>query len=229
MEEGFVRFMRKWYYFVGVGLALLATMFAVFFPALAVVMIVLVLAAAGFLLYYYYKYEILKKEKNPIRKVPKPLMKVEDVQAESSVMPDLDEMARVAAQGAPTIKRHMVEGSGMDMVERYFPLGEILFPISFIADREKAKYQEGSFEVGEPVCLWHTTSVWFSASGPDDKVQYMVHCSKCPSPKGIQKSLEDTKKIVELVSVATLREGKMQMLDETLMDAVKRGTGELPG
>ena len=53
MEEGFVRFMRKWYYFVGVGLALLATLFAVFIPTLAVVMIVIVLAAAGFLLYYY--------------------------------------------------------------------------------------------------------------------------------------------------------------------------------
>jgi len=229
MEEGFVRFMRKWYYFVGVGLALLATLFAVFIPTLAVVMIVIVLAAAGFLLYYYYKYEILKKEKNPVRNLPKPLMKVEDVQAESSIMPDLDEMAKTASMGAPTVRGNMVEGSGMDMVERYFPLGEILFPINFIADREKAKYQEGSFEVGEPVCLWHTTSVWFTASGPNNKVQYMVNCSKCPKPKYIQKSLEDTKKIVELISVATLREGKMQMRDETLMEAVKRGSGELPG
>jgi len=229
MEEGFVRFMRRWYYFVGVGLALLATLFAVFIPALAVVMIIIVLAAVGFLLYYYYKYEILKKEKNPVRKVPKSLMKVEDVQAESSVMPDLDEMATIAARGAPTIKGHMVEGSGMDMVERYFPLGEILFPISFIADRDKGKYQEGSLDIGEPVCLWHTTSVWFSASGPNDNIKYMVHCSKCPAPKGIQKSLEDTKKIVEHVSVATLRKGQMQMRDETLMEAIKRGRGELPG
>lgn len=229
MEEGFVRFMRKWYYFVGVGLALLATLFAVFYPALAVVMIIIVLAAACFLLYYYYKYEILKREKNPVRNLPKPLMKVEDVQAESSIMPDLEEMAKLAAQGTPTVKGHMVEGSGMDMVERYFPLGEILFPITFIADREKGKYQEGSFEVGEPVCLWHTAPVWFSASGPNDKVQYTVHCSKCPTTKGIQKSLEDTKKIVELISVTTLREGKMQMRDETLMEAVKRGSGELPG
>lgn len=229
MEEGFVRFMRKWYYFVGVGLALMATLFAVFFPALAIVMIIIVLATVGFLIYYYYKYEILMRERNPVRKVPKPLMKAEDVQAESSNMPDLEEMAMRAAKGGPTVKGNMVEGSGMDLVERYFPLGEILFPINFIADREKEKYQEGSFEVGEPLCLWHTTTVWFSASGPNDKVQYKVHCSKCPAPKAFQKSLDDTKKIVELISVATLREGKMQMRDETLMEAVKRGSGELPG
>ena len=36
-------------------------------------------------------------------------------------------------------------------------------------------------------------------------------------------------KIVELVSVSTLREGKMAMVDETLMDGVKRARGELPG
>ncbi len=229
MEEGFVRFMRKWYYFVGVGIALLATMFAVFYPALAIVMLIAILAIIMFFAYYYWKYDIMKKERHPVRNVAKPTMMVEDVQAEASNMPDLEEMARLAAAGEPKVRGHMVEGSGMDLVERYFPLGEIMFPISFIANRQEKKFQEGSLEIGEPICLWHTIPVWFSASGGGDDPKYLVHCSKCPKPRGIQKSLDDTKKIVELVSVTTLRGGEMVMMDETMMDAVKRGRGELPG
>jgi hypothetical protein len=119
----------------------------------------------------------------------------------------------------------------MDMVERYFPLGEMIFPISFIADRTNLKYQEGSFEIGEPVCLWHTVPVWFSqapvTAGPQ---RYQVHCPKCPQGGKVHdKSLMDTKRAVEHIATTMLREGKMTLVDETLLEAVKRGRGELPG
>jgi hypothetical protein len=231
MEEGFVRFMRKWYYFVGVIIALVAMMFAVFYPALAVVIVIGVLVLAGFFLFYYYKYELLKKEKNPFKNAPPPTMRVEEVTAETSNMPDLEMMALKAAAGGPKVKAHVIEGSGMEMVERYFPLGEMMFPITFIAKREERDYQEGSFEVGEPLCLWHTTPVWISRSSmSDDRAEYLIHCNKCPhGGKHHDKSLDDTKQAVEVISVAMLREGKMQMNDETLFEAVKRGRGELPG
>jgi hypothetical protein len=58
----------------------------------------------------------------------------------------------------------------------------------------------------------------------------MYQCPKCPQGgKPISKSLRDTTKVVEIIATATLRNGKMPMMDETLMDAVKRGRGELPG
>jgi hypothetical protein len=231
MEEGFVRAMKRWHYFVAVGLVLLATMFAVFYPALAVAMIFIVLAVMGFFMYYYWKYEMMKKDKNPIRNKPRPTMRVEEVQSEISAMPDLDEMARLAAAGGPRVKASIVEGSGMDQVDRYFPLGEMLFPISFIADRKKVKYQEGSLDIGEPVCLWHNVPVWFSqAPIMDGEQKYLVHCPKCPQGGKVHdRSLPDTKKAVEIISISTLRDGKMSMVDETLLDAIKRGRGELPG
>jgi hypothetical protein len=231
MEEGFVRAMKRWHYFVAVVICLVATMFAVFFPAMAVVMIVVVLGVMGFFMYYYWKYELMKKERNPVKNRPKPTMMVKEVDSQLSVMPDLEEMARLAAAGGPKVRGNIVEGSGMDLVERYFPLGEMLFPITFIADKEAGKYQEGSFEIGEPVCLWHTVPVWFSQApvtgGPQE---YQVHCPKCPrGGKVNDRSLVDTKKAVELIATTMLREGKMSLVDETLMEAVKRGRGELPG
>lgn len=230
MEEGLIRFLRKWYYFVAVGIAFVATMFAVMYPAMALFMIIIVLAVVGFVLYYYYKYEILKKERHPLPKAPRPTHMVEEVSAEVSNMPDLGEMARIAAQEPRHVKAHMMEGSGMDMVERYFPLGEVLFPISFIADRASKTYQEGSLEVGEPLCLWHTIPVWFSAGPPSEGARYSIHCSKCPNGgRTVRKSLDEMKQMVEYVATATLRSGEMPMQDETLLNAVKRGRGELPG
>jgi Ca2+/Na+ antiporter len=231
MEEGFVRAMKRWHYFVAVGICLVATLFAVFMPALAIVMILVVLAVMGFFMYYYWKYELMKKERNPIRNKPKPTMMVEEVESEMSVMPDLDEMARLAAAGDPKVKANIVEGSGMDQVDRYFPLGEMLFPISFIANKDENKYQEGSLEIGEPVCLWHNVPVWFSqAPIMEGEQKYLVHCPKCPQGGKVHdKSLPDTKKTVELISTSTLRDGMMSMRDETLLEAIKRGRGELPG
>ena len=230
MEEGLIRFLRKWYYFFAVGIAFVATMFAVLYPAMAIFMIVLVLVVVGFVLYYYYKYEILKKEHHPMPKLARPTHMAEEVQAEVSNMPDLEEMARLASQGPRRVRAHMVEGSGMDLVERYFPLGDVLFPISFIADRTNKTYQEGSLEVGEPVCLWHTIPVWFSEGPPTEGAIYRIHCPKCPQGgRTVRKSLDEMKSMVEFVSTATLRSGEMVMRDETLLEAVKRGRGELPG
>lgn len=231
MEEGFVQAMKKWHYFIAVAIVLVATMFAVFYPAMAVVMIVVVLAVMGFFMYYYWKYELMKKDRNPIRNKPKPTMMVEEVESEMSNMPDLGEMARLAAAGGPRVKANIVEGSGMDQVDRYFPLGEMIFPISFIADREAGKYQGGSLQIGEPLCLWHTVPVWFSqAPIIDGTKKHLVHCPKCPQGGKVHdKSLVETKKIVELITTSTLRDGKMSMRDESLIEAIKRGRGELPG
>jgi len=231
MEEGFVRAMKKWHYFVAVALCLLSTMFAVFYPALAVVMIIIVLAVMGYFMYYYWKYEMMKVERHPIRNKPKPTMMVEEVESEMSTMPDMEEMARLAAAGDPRVKANIVEGSGMDQVDRFFPLGEMIFPISFIANREEERYQDGSFQIGEPLCLWHTVPVWFSqAPITEDKLKFLVHCPKCPKGGRVHdKSLPDTKKAVELISVTTLHDGLMSMRDETVFDAIKRGRGELPG
>ena len=232
MEEGFIRAMKQWHYFIAVGICLMAMMFAVFYPAMAVVMIVVVLAVMGFFMYYYWKYELMKKERNPIRNKPKPTrMVVEDVDSEMSFMPDLDEMARLAAAGGPRVKANIVEGSGMDQVDRYFPLGEMIFPISFIADREAGKFQGGSLQIGEPLCLWHTVPVWFSqAPITDGDQRYLVHCPKCPQGGKVHdKSLVDAKKAVDLITVSTLSDGKMSMRDESLVEAIKRGRGELPG
>ena len=182
-------------------------------------------------MYYSWKYDLMKKDRNPIKNKPKPTMMVGDIESKMSVMPDLDEMARLAADGGPKVKANIVEGSGMDQVDRYFPLGEMMFPLSFIADREANKYQDGSLQVGEPVCLWHTVPVWFSqAPVTDGPPEFLFHCPKCPQGGKVHdKSLPDTKKAVELISTSTLRDGKMSMRDETLMEAVKRGRGELPG
>jgi hypothetical protein len=231
MEEGFVRAMKRWHYFVAVAICLVATMFAVFIPALAVVMILIVLVVIGFFMYYYWKYDLMKKERNPIKNKPRPTMRVEDVASPTSGMPDLEEMARLAAAGGPKVKGNIVEGSGMDSVDRFFPLAEMLFPISFIADREKNKYQDGSLEIGEPVCLWHTVPVWFSqAPVTDGAPQFVVHCPKCPQGGKVHdKSLVDTKKAIELIATTTLRQGKMPMRDETMLEAIKRGRGEMSG
>jgi Ca2+/Na+ antiporter len=231
MEEGFVRAMKRWHYWVAVSICIIATMFAVFYPAMAVVTLVVIMLVALFFMYYYWKYDLMKKDKHPIRNVPRPTMMVEEVESEISSMPDIDEMARLAAASEPRVNANIVEGSGMDMVERYFPLGEMLFPISFIADRNERKYQEGSLEIGEPLCLWHTVPVWFSqAPVMDGDTRFLVHCPKCPQGGKVHdKSVKDTKKAVELITTTTLRDGRMQMVDETLMDAVKRGRGELPG
>jgi hypothetical protein len=45
----------------------------------------------------------------------------------------------------------------------------------------------------------------------------------------VDKSLADTKKAVELITVSTLHDGRMSMRDESLLEAIKRGRGELPG
>ena len=230
MEEGFVRFMRRWYYWVGIAIAIVATLFGVFYPAIAVFMIFLIIGLALFFAWHYHKYELLKKERHPVRKVSTPMLRVEEVESEMSRMPDLDAMAAEAARGPAQVRANILEGSGMDLVERYLPLGEMLFPISFIADRGAEQYQEGSLEIGAPVCLWHTQPVWFSPAVSDEGIKFLYHCPKCPQGgKAISKSLEETTKAVELIATSTLRSGKMPMMDESLMDAIKRGRGELPG
>jgi hypothetical protein len=136
------------------------------------------------------------------------MLRVEEVSGPVSKMPDIDEMAREAAKGPDRVKANVLEGSGMDLVERYLPLGEMLFPISFIADRTAEKYQEGSLDIGMPLCLWHTNPVHFSATDGSEGIPFMYQCPKCPQGgKPISKSLPDTTKVVEIIATATLRNG----------------------
>jgi hypothetical protein len=99
MAEGFVRFMRRWYYWVFIALALVATLFTVFLPAVAFVIVLFIVALALFFAYQYYLYEVLKKERRPTPPPPKPMLRVEEVSGPVSKMPDIDEMAREAAKG----------------------------------------------------------------------------------------------------------------------------------
>lgn len=232
MQEGFVSFMKRYYYWVFISMSVAGVFLSVFFPAMAMLVLLVVLALAGFFAYYYYKYDILKMEKNPTRVGGPKLMKMEDVNAHAplSQMPDLDKMADEAARGPAQVKGHVIEGSGMELVERYIPLGEMLFPIAFIAHREESRFQEGSLEVGKPLCLWHGEPVWFAHSEGTDGIRYQYYCQKCPKGgRPISKSLVDTTKVIELIATSTLRSGKMVMVDETLLKASKRGRGELPG
>ena len=232
MQEGFVSFMKRYYYWVFITMSVSGVFLGVFFPEMAVLVLFVVLALVGFFAYYYYKYDILKMEKNPTRGSGPKLMKMEDVDAHAplSQMPDLDRMADEAARGPAQVKAHVIEGSGMELVERYIPLGEMLFPIAFIARREEGRYQEGSLEVGKPLCLWHGEPVWFAHSEKPNGTKYQYYCQKCPKGgRAIGKSLVDTTKVIELIATSTLRSGKMVMIDETLPEASKRGRGELPG
>ena len=232
MSEGFVSFMRRYYYWVFVVLSVVAVFFGVFVPEVAIFIVLIILALIGIFVYYYYQYDLLKKERNPTRTPLPKLMKVEDVDAHAplSNMPNIDKMVADAALGPARVKANIVEGSGMDLVERYVPLGEMLFPIAFIADKDDRKYQEGSLEIGKPLCLWHGQPVWFAPAKGQDGIQYHYFCQKCPQGgKPISKSQDETTKVVELIATSTLRSGKMQIVNETLMEASKRGRGELPG
>jgi hypothetical protein len=230
MEEGFVSFMRRWYYWVGVVVALSATLFGVFIPAITVFMILIVVTLSIFFAWHYYKYEVLKRDKRPFKGPPRPLGSVQEVGAELSVMPDLDALADEAAKGPTRIRANIREDSEADLVERYVPLGEMLFPISFIADRQAQKYQEGSLDIGEPLCLWHSVPVSFSPANGEKGIHWRYHCPKCPNNgRPIQKSLRETTKVVDIIATSTLRSGKMPMMDESLFEAIKRGRGELPG
>jgi hypothetical protein len=229
MGSGFVGFLQRWYYWVGIAIALIASMFGVFYPAAAVMVIVIILAVAFVCMYHYYKYDLLKADKRPFKPPPQ-TKRVEQVDDAAYERIDIKRIAQEASKGPKTVRANLYEGSGMDLVERFVPLYEMLFPISFIADRMREEYQDGSLEVGEPICLWHTTPVSFSDNGTSGGMRWSYHCPKCPTQgKPIKKSLEGVVKDIAHISTTTLREGKMPMRDETLIEAIKRGRGELPG
>ena len=113
MNEGFVRFMRRYYYWVFIVLSIVGVFFGVFFPAMAIFIVIIILALIGFFAYYWYQYDLMKKEKNPTR-IPAPkLMKVEDVDAGAplSRMPDIDKMVAEAAAGPAQVKASALSGA----------------------------------------------------------------------------------------------------------------------
>ena len=230
MEEGLVGFLSRWYYWVGIGIALVATFFAFFFPPAFMAMIVLIILIAFLLMYHYWKYELMKMDRRPFKPPPPKTSKVQDVEAVRSERIDIGRIAAEASRGPRRVRANLIEGSGMDLVERYVPLYEMLFPVSFIADRTKEAYQEGSLEVGSPLCLWHTVPVTFSPNGDGKGPKWTYQCPKCRRvAKAIDRSIDEAREVIALIAASSLREGKMPIRDETLLEAVKRGRGELPG
>jgi hypothetical protein len=230
MAEGFVGFMRRNYYWVLITIALTAGFFAIFYPIMVIVIIAMLILLTIFFIFYHYKKEITKFEQPATVTSLAPMMKVEDVSAPLERYSDIDSIVEEARSRDRTVGAHVLEGSGLALIERYFPLGEMLFPLSFIADPESTNFQDGSVQVGEPLCLWHGESVWFTQEGGGQKPTFMYHCSKCP--KGghkINKSLRSVKKDVNLIATTTLKSGKMPISSENLLEATKRGRGELPG
>ncbi len=230
MAEGFVGFMRRNYYWVLITIALIAGFFAIFYPTMVIAIIAILILLAVFFIYYHYKREITKFEKPTLPAPPKPTMKVEDVTSPLTRYSDIDSIVEEARSRDRTVGAHVLEGSGFALIERYFPLGEMLFPLSFIADPESTDFQDGSVQVGDPLCLWHGESVWFTQENGAQGPTFMYHCSKCKKGgRQINKALGAVKKDVSLIATTTLKAGKMPIRNENLLEATKRGRGELPG
>lgn len=229
MARGVLYKLGRHIYIFLIILALTVPFFAVFLPV-AVIPSLIALVILMLIFGVYYWKEVTKHERRVVAKKDKTVIKVEELETPLSKLPDFDKMVEEAEAPDPEIKAHLIEGSGMELIERYVPLGEMLFPIAFIADPDSGKYQDGSLAIGRPVCLWHGQAVEFEErEGPTD-VPFMYHCPKCPpGGRGIQKSMDDTTKVIEIIAKATIRNHKMPLTSENLMEASRRGCGELPG
>jgi hypothetical protein len=228
--RGFVGFMRKQFYWVAVGIALIAAPFAIFYPPAVIVIVVAVLAALVMFLYQYYR-EHISDQPDALKSLPRMhFLVVDDVQGPLSAPIDIDEIARSAREGGPEVSAHILEGSGMALIERYVPVGEIVFPIAFAANPITGDFQTGSIRVGNPLCLWHREAVAFGVAPPGIGVRHTYKCLKCPgSPKPAKNSLEEFKRTVKLLAFSMLKKQKMPLRNESLIDAIKRGRGETPG
>jgi hypothetical protein len=230
MWRGIVRFMRRQFYWVAVAIALIATPFGIFYPPAIFVIVAAVFAAIVLFVVHFYRTQ-MAEEQDPLGKLPRVhYLTAEDLGGPLSAPLDVDVIAREAQAPAREVSAHLIEGSGMSLIERFVPLGEIIFPITFIANPDNSHFQEGSIQVGDPLCLWHRTPVQFGKSPPGAPVKHAYTCMKCPGgPKLAKSSLEELKRAVKLLAFSMLRNNKMPLKSETLIDAIRRGKGEAPG
>ena len=230
MWRGIVRFMRTQFYWVAVAIALIATPFGIFYPPVIFVIVAAVFAAIALFVVHYYRTQ-MAEEPDSLGKLPRVhYLTAEDLGGPLSAPLDVDLIAREAQAPAKEVSAHLIEGSGMSLIERFVPLGEVIFPITFIANPENGRFQEGSIQVGDPLCLWHRTPVQFVRAPLDAPVRHAYTCMKCPGgPKLAKSSLEELKRAVKLLAFSMLRNNKMPLKSETLIDAIRRGKGEAPG
>lgn len=231
MVEGAVPLWRRWYFYAVLVVAFFAPGLIILFPLFTSVILFMTAISIGiiFSIYQILRHEKLRETEGRRRKTHKTKM-VEGVVNPGERVPDLQELAHQAAQGPKRVKGHVIEGSGMELVERFIPLGEMLFPISFVVDRTEQIVQQGSLEVGKPLCLWHQAPVNFEpVNGGRDGI-FRYKCGKCMKEGlPITKSPGETTKVIETIARNSLETGKLPLRSETLLEAVKRGSGELPG
>ncbi len=228
--RGFERFMKRQFYWVSIGIAMVAAPLAIFYPLMVLVVVGAVLAAVGVFVSQYVRV-LTSEEADPLKTLPQVhFLGVEDVQGPLSAPVNIDDIAREAQAGPREVPAHLVEGSGMQLVERFVPLGEIVFPLSFIANPVTGGFQSGSIQVGEPMCLWHRTVITFAPTPFGAPTKYTYRCPKCPgAPKPIKNSLDELKRTIKLLVFSMLKANKMPLRSETLVEAVRRGRGEAPG
>jgi len=228
--RGFERFMKRQFYWVAIGIAMVAAPLAIFYPLMVLVVVGAVLAAVGVFVYYYVR-ELTADENDSLKKIPQVhYLGVEDVQGPLSAPVNIDDIAREAQSGPREVSAHLVEGSGMELVERFVPLGEIVFPLTFIANPVTGGFQSGSIQIAEPLCLWHRVAVTFAPTPPGAPTRYTYRCPKCPGgPKPIKNSLDELKRTIKLLVFSMLKANKMPLRSETLLEAIRRGRGETPG
>jgi len=230
MWRGIVHFMRTQFYWVAIAIALVATPFGIFYPPAIFVIVAAVFAAIVLFVIHYYKTQ-MSDEPDSLGKLPRVhYLTAEDLGGPLSAPLDVDVIAREAQAPAKEVSAHLIEGSGMSLIERFVPLGEVIFPITFIANPGNGRFQEGSIQIGDPLCLWHRTPVQFAKAPPNAPVKHAYTCTRCPGgPKLAKSSLEELKRAVKLLAFSMLRNSKMPIRSETLIDAVRRGKGEAPG
>jgi len=222
--------MRRQFYWVAIGIALVAAPLAIFYPVMGLVVVGAVLAAVGVFVYQYVK-TLMADETDSLKTLPKVhYLGVEDVQGPLSAPVNIDDIARDAQTNPREVPANLVEGSGMELVERFVPLGEIVFPLTFIANPVTGGFQSGSIQIAEPLCLWHRVAVTFAPTPPGAPTRYTYRCPKCPGgPKPIKNSLDELKRTIKLLVFSMLKANKMPLRSETLLDAIRRGRGEAPG
>jgi hypothetical protein len=230
MRRGFIQFMRRQFYWVAIAIALVATPFGIFYPPAFFVVIAAVFTAAALFVIHYWKTQ-MSEEPDALAQLPHVhYLTAEDLGGPLSAPLDVDEIVREARAPPKEVPAHLIEGSGMQLVERFIPLGEVVFPLTFIANPETARFQEGSIQIGDPLCLWHRTPVQFGRAPADSPVKHAYTCMKCPGgPKLSKNSLDELKRAVKLLAFSMLRNEKMPLKSETLLEAIKRGRGETPG
>jgi len=222
--------MKRQFYWVAIGIAMVAAPLAIFYPVMVLVVVAAVLGAVGVFVFQYI-WDLHRNENDSLKKLPQVhFLGVEDVQGPLSAPVNIDDIAREAQSGPREVSAHLVEGSGMELVERFVPLGEIIFPLSFIANPVTGGFQSGSIQVHEPLCLYHRVAITFAPAPPGAPTRYTYRCPKCPgATKQSKNSLDELKRTIKLLVFSMLKANKMPLRSETLLEAIRRGRGEAPG